>query len=98
MNTYQFFADEGHGWMRVPIKEILDLGIGAHISNFSFMDDDYVYLEEDCDAGFFIKTKEKLDEKVDLDFIEVSDFKNNYLRKVEGEPYYFSKLRSGYNG
>ena len=49
-----FFSDPGHGWLRVQ-KPLLDmLGIKGKISLYSYMDDLWAYLEEDCDLSTFI--------------------------------------------
>lgn len=56
---YTFFHDPGHGWLRVPHKMILALGIAAEISGYSYVDKDYVYLEEDCDYSRFCDAWEK---------------------------------------
>ena len=49
-----FFSDPGHGWGRVPCNLIDELGIADKISEFSYQDRGYVYLEEDCDLPRFI--------------------------------------------
>lgn len=51
---YQFFSDGGHGWLQVPIKDLIDLKIKDKISHYSYIKDDKAYLEEDCDAGIFV--------------------------------------------
>jgi hypothetical protein len=48
-----FISDPGHGWLRVPLKDIAALGIEETITVCSFIDGDYAYLEEDCDYGRF---------------------------------------------
>ena len=50
---YTFISDPSHAWLRVPLKEIR----GLDISSFSFYDDNYAYLEEDCDALTFMRAK-----------------------------------------
>ena len=52
--TYIFHTDPGHGWLAVPFKELVDLGIQNDISGFSYVKGKTAYLEEDCDAGVFI--------------------------------------------
>jgi len=43
------YSDSGHAWGKVK-KALLDrLGIAKDISMFSYMRDNYAYLEEDCD-------------------------------------------------
>jgi len=48
-----FYQDPGHGWVRVPLKRLQQLGIGGRISGWSYVKGRYAYLEEDCDAGIF---------------------------------------------
>jgi hypothetical protein len=55
--TYVFFTDPGHGWLRVKLAELVALGIAEKISRFSYMHGGYAYLEEDCDAGVFLQAK-----------------------------------------
>lgn len=52
--NYCFYEDPYHGWMRVPKKDLVALGIADKISEFSFMDGDYAYLEEDVDFGILL--------------------------------------------
>ena len=51
--VYKMIVDPGHGWLRVPLKEI----VGMTFSKFSYADGEYAYLEEDCDAPQFMKAK-----------------------------------------
>lgn len=60
MRTYRFHSDPAHGWLEVPIQDILDLGIEANITSYSFMDESTgtAYLEEDLDMSLFIDALE----------------------------------------
>ena len=51
---YTFFTDSGHGWLKVPVAELLELGIEDEISHYSYLFGDWAYLEEDCDMARFI--------------------------------------------
>jgi hypothetical protein len=51
--TFDFIADAGHGWAKVPRALLRDLGIEAQISHYSYQRGDWVYLEEDCDLSRF---------------------------------------------
>ena len=53
--VYQFYMDPGHGWLKVPIKDLVVLGIAGKITRYSYVKGKYAYLEEDCDAPLFIK-------------------------------------------
>jgi len=57
MDTYIFFNDSGHGWLRVKRSELIELGIEQQISACSYINGEYAYLEEDCDAGVFLRAK-----------------------------------------
>lgn len=58
LGTYEYHTDPGHGWLKVPMKEIEELGL--KITEFSYQDGDFGYLEEDLDAGTFMRAyKEK---------------------------------------
>ena len=47
--------DSGHGWLEVPYKALVTLGIESKISEWSYQDGEKVYLEEGRDAMLFIK-------------------------------------------
>lgn len=55
MNMYKFvfYTDPGHGWLQVPKALAKELGIKP--STYSYQDREYLYLEEDCDAGLITK-------------------------------------------
>ena len=49
-----FHEDGGHGWLEVPTALVMNLG--CKISGYSYVRNDKMYLEEDCDADeFFTK-------------------------------------------
>ena len=50
-----FIFDPGHGWLQVPLTDIAALGIEGNISEYSFIDGIYAYLEEDCDYAVFVE-------------------------------------------
>jgi hypothetical protein len=62
-----FISDPGHGWGRVVRGAVEDVGIADQISEFSYQDDVFVYLEEDCDLYLFIRALEQRGYKVRLD-------------------------------
>lgn len=48
----EYVHDAGHGWLRVPLADFpdaRDFGTG-----FGYDDGDFVFLEEDCEAGLFM--------------------------------------------
>jgi len=64
--SYDFYADPGHGWLRVPLKRLGELGIENDISPYSYVKGGYAYLEEDRDARIFTDALEGLGVKVNL--------------------------------
>jgi len=64
--NFIFFTDPGHGWLRVPLKEIERLGIADKISNYSYQKNKMAFLEEDCDAGVFLEAKKAAGEAVNI--------------------------------
>lgn len=52
-NNYEFHEDAGHGWLRVPFVELIELGVQP--TEYSYTDGEYAYLEEDEDAGRFLR-------------------------------------------
>jgi hypothetical protein len=53
MRTFTFHTDSGHGWLEVPKAIVHSLDIS--ISPYSYHDSKNYYLEEDLDAGVFLK-------------------------------------------
>lgn len=53
MYHLMWFSDPGHAWLQVGWDLINDLG-WKKISQYSYHDDEYVYLEEDSDAPRFL--------------------------------------------
>jgi hypothetical protein len=59
--TFKFYHDAGHGWLCVPRTLIQFLGLSSEITEYSYFDQENIYLEEDYDAGLFDQAmKEKL--------------------------------------
>ena len=50
-----FIADPGHGWLKVNFRDLVALGIAGQVSHYSYLNNGYAYLEEDCDAGLFVR-------------------------------------------
>ena len=52
---FEYHHDAGHGWLAGPYSTIVSFGIKNQISAYSYRKSETVYLEEDQDAGIFIK-------------------------------------------
>ena len=53
-----FYSDGSHGWLKVPRKLLIKLDLLGHISCYSYMRGDFVYLEEDSDCTIFFNCLE----------------------------------------
>ena len=63
---FRFIEDPGHGWLEVPAAVSRSVGVRPEqYSPYSysfkpgFGGDEILYLEEDCDAGVFVRAWEK---------------------------------------
>lgn len=65
ISCYKAYSDDNHGWLRVSKLKLQSLGIMGKISTLSYEDEEYLYLEEDLDAGIFLSTQK--DEDIDID-------------------------------
>lgn len=59
LRPYLCVDTPAHSWLRVPLSELYALGIRDKITEYSYEDDLYAYLEEDCDLTTFIESKER---------------------------------------
>ena len=57
--VFKYYNDPGHGWLKVPLTLIQQLGIANEISRYSYINKGNTFLEEDCDAFLFINTMKK---------------------------------------
>jgi hypothetical protein len=73
--VYDFYADPGHGWLKVKLSELVKLNILHEISQYSYIRKDDVYLEEDCDLSVFMKAK-----GIDIKFREHHSNKSSKIR------------------
>ena len=63
---YTYIQTPGHGYLSVSNKEIQRLNLVDTISSGSYMNLTRTFLEEDRDAGLFLKAKENLNEKYEI--------------------------------
>tara|TARA_B100001094_G_scaffold272835_1_gene278906 strand:+ start:231 stop:542 length:312 start_codon:yes stop_codon:yes gene_type:complete len=52
MRKLRYHTDPGHGWLQVPRKELLELGV--EISKYSYMDCTDAFLEQDSDMPKYL--------------------------------------------
>jgi hypothetical protein len=57
-----FHNDPGHGWLEVSVEEAREAErvTGEKISPYSYISRGIAFLEEDCDAGIFLRYLDKL--------------------------------------
>ena len=92
--AYTFYDTEGHGYLRVPFYELVDLGIHDEISKFSYLSNikfgidetSQAYLEEDVDLGLFLKAK-NLENLDDLDYkikdVDIDYFEDDFFSRAD---------------
>jgi hypothetical protein len=52
---FAMHSDPGHGWLEVPYRALVTLGITNQITSYSYRKGEWAYLEEDLDALTFIQ-------------------------------------------
>ena len=69
--TYTIYEDPGHGWVAVPMHDLVALEVADKITGYSYLIGDMAYLEEDWDMSVFLLAfREK--------FGKFPDFKQKY--------------------
>ena len=53
--TLNYYQDPSHGWVRIDLQKLIDLGIHDKISNYSYVRKNHAYLEEDNDLATLYK-------------------------------------------
>jgi hypothetical protein len=76
-----FYSDPGHGWARVPKALLYKLGIEKDITYYSYMRNEYAYLEEDCDLSTLTKALES--RGIPFTFNEYHTNKNSKIRSYD---------------
>ena len=59
---YNFFSDPGHGWLKVPIAQLIRLNIYKEISPYSYIRGECAFLEEDNDVLILERACKKIGE------------------------------------
>jgi hypothetical protein len=85
LSTYRFVSDSGHGWLEVPIRELAYYGLVNKISGYSYISKTCsVWLEEDSDAGTFLKARFPNDYPKVNQFIKEDNIDGDcYIRNME---------------
>ncbi len=61
---YIFTSDPGHGWLRVPVSELKEMGIADKISPYSYISENgrFAYLEAHRDFMMFMNIRVNSDD------------------------------------
>ncbi len=51
---FTFHSDPSHGWLEIHKECLQKAGVADKVSQYSYMDGDLAYLEEDSDAPLFL--------------------------------------------
>ena len=79
--TFTFHADPGHGWLEVPFQMLQLLGIDGEITPYSYRRGATCYLEEDQDAGTFLKAVQNHDGPL-VEFEERNYNEDSFIRMM----------------
>ena len=77
--SFTFYNDPGHGWLKVPFKLLVTLGIEKEISSCSYMYSQHAYLEEDCDFNLFSNAMRKAQKN-----FSITDKHTSFESKIRG--------------
>lgn len=84
--SFEYMQDSGHGWLKVPKAMVEAFGVSGRVSNYSYMDREYAYLEEDCDMPLFLQAVEAQGYRISLvDSYHEDDRVRGLSRYQEGE-------------
>ena len=76
------YSDPGHAWAKVKKSFLSQLGIADKITTYSYMRDDYAYLEEDCDLSTLVSAMRSAG--ITFEFREhVARFKRSKIRNYD---------------
>ncbi len=78
---FYMFSDPSHAWLRVDRQTLTDMNLNQnHFTEYSYVDFDFLYLEEDTDAEFFLKKyQEKF--KIKPEIVKRTSNKYSFVRK-----------------
>ena len=79
--VYHFVTDPSHGWLKVPVAELKEMGLYDQISVYSYELNGMGYLEEDADMTLFIEAKKAAG--VD---IKLKTFSRNQQSRIRNYP------------
>lgn len=84
--TLNYYQDPGHGWVRIGLQTLVDLGIHDKISSYSYVRLNHAYLEEDDDLYTLLKTCK--DKGISIKFKEYHTNKQSKIRSYQNYKQY----------
>ncbi len=78
--TITYHQDPGHGWLEVPMALLREWGLSDGITEYSYRHGDVAYLEEDCDAGVFMRTAKA--RGVEVRLVESHTNGDSFIRRL----------------
>jgi hypothetical protein len=81
---YIYEQDPGHGWLGVPVAELVTLGCAGGVSDYSYWDSAraIVWLEEDCDIAHFLRAKLRTELAAAREFVPIDRSPEQQRRAV----------------
>ena len=49
-----FYSDSGHGWLRIPKADLKQFSLEQEITKYSYISQNFIYLEEDSDLTTYL--------------------------------------------
>lgn len=90
-----YYSDPSHGWVKVSIKKLLELGITEHISKYSYINGVYAFLEGDKDLETFREAMEKAGQSVT--FKEYTTNKSSRIRHHDSYSTYKDEFKEDFH-
>jgi hypothetical protein len=82
---FDFHTDAGHGWLKVHVQDLADIALSvADFTPYSYRAGAWLYLEEDLDAGTFIRQWEA--KRGEFTCREVDDGYQSFIRNLDRLP------------
>jgi len=73
MMTFTYIEDPGHAWLQVPYSLLERLNIDNKITQYSYRNRYFAWLEEDCDAPLLIDVLRANEEEFTIEEHYVKD-------------------------
>lgn len=83
VKSFRVFSDPGHSWVKVPIELVKSMGIADKITRYSYINKNYVFLEEDCDLTTFINKWNELHGEGTIKFVESWTNRQSKIRNYQ---------------